>query len=72
MKLFMSASIAEKQRFVEKDELQTKVGQEVSLDIVLDPLLNDSQCMVETDGGLFDCSMDTEMRNLIKEIKALS
>ncbi len=55
-----------------KDELQTKVGQEVSLDIVLDPLLNDSQCMVETDGGLFDCSMDTEMRNLIKEIKALS
>ena len=48
------------------------MGQEVSLDIVLDPLLNDSQCMVETDGGLFDCSMDTEMRNLIKEIKALS
>ncbi|MCR5144006.1 MAG: hypothetical protein K6B67_01700 [Lachnospiraceae bacterium] len=55
-----------------KEELQTKVGQEVTLDIVLDPLLDDSQCMVETDGGLFDCSMDTEMKNLIKEIKILS
>lgn len=55
-----------------KEELQQKVGMEVVLDIVQDPLLDDTQCMIETDGGLFDCSMDVEMRNLIKDIKALS
>lgn len=55
-----------------KEELQEKVGQDVMLDIVLDPLLDEKQCMIETDGGLFDCGMDTQMRNLAKDIKSLS
>lgn len=55
-----------------KADLQEKVGQDVVLDIVLDPLLDDTQCMIETDGGLFDCGMDTQLKNLIKEIKSLS
>lgn len=55
-----------------KEELQEKVGQDMTLDIVLDPLLDETQCMIETDGGLFDCGMDTQMRNLIKDIKSLS
>ena len=55
-----------------KEELQAKVGQDMTLDIVLDPLLDETQCMIETDGGLFDCGMDTQMRNLIKDIKSLS
>ena len=55
-----------------KSQLQDKVGQEILLDIVQDPLLDDTQCMIETDGGLFDCGMDTQMRNLIKDIKSLS
>lgn len=55
-----------------KEEIQGKVGSEVGLDIIADPLLNDSQCIIETDGGIFDCSIDTELDNLIREIKALS
>lgn len=55
-----------------KDELQEKVGSDLTLDIVLDPLLDETQCMIETDGGLFDCSMDTQMRNLSKAIRSLS
>ena len=55
-----------------KDEIQGKVGAEVGLDIIADPLLNDSQCIIETDGGVFDCSIDTELDNLIREIRALS
>ena len=58
--------------FRSKEELQEKVGQDVMLDIVLDPLLDEKQCMIETDGGLFDCGMDTQMRNLAKDIKSLS
>ena len=55
-----------------KEEIQGKIGAEVGLDIIADPLLNDSQCIIETDGGIFDCSIDTELDNLIREIKALS
>lgn len=55
-----------------KEEIQGKVGAEVGLDIIADPLLNDSQCIIETDGGIFDCSIDTELENLIREIRALS
>ena len=55
-----------------KDEVQEKVGAEVGLDIIANPLLNDSQCIIETDGGIFDCSIDTELDNLIREIRALS
>ena len=55
-----------------KEEIQGKVGAEVGLYIIADPLLNDSQCIIETDGGIFDCSIDTELDNLIREIRALS
>ena len=55
-----------------KEEIQGKIGAEVGLDIIADPLLNDSQCIIETDGGIFDCSIDTELDNLIREIRALS
>ena len=55
-----------------KDEIQGKVGAEVGLDIIADPLLNDDQCIIETDGGIFDCSIDTELDNLIREIRALN
>jgi len=55
-----------------KEEIQSKVGTEVILDIIADPLLNESQCIIETDGGIFDCSIDTELEGLIREIRALS
>lgn len=54
-----------------KEEIRQKIGQEVVLDIALDPLLDDTQCMIETDGGLFDCSLDVQMRNLVKNIRSL-
>ena len=27
--------------------------------------------MIETDGGVYDCSLDTELNNLIKDLKML-
>ncbi len=55
-----------------KDDLQQAVGADAILDIVRDPVLTDGQCIIETDGGVFDCSLDTELRNLIKDIKSLN
>ena len=55
-----------------KTLLQEKVGNDAVLDIVKDPVLTEGQCMIETDGGVFDCSLDTELRNLIKDLRSLS
>ena len=55
-----------------KDELLGKVGSDVTLDIVMDPLLRNEDCIIETDGGLFDCGIDVELDNLVKEIRMLS
>ncbi|SCW28478.1 Flagellar assembly protein FliH [Lachnospiraceae bacterium C10] len=55
----------------EMDRLQEKVGSGISLDLVKDPLLTDEKCMIETDGGVYDCSFDTELNNLIKDLKML-
>lgn len=55
-----------------KAQLQEKVGNDVVLDIVRDPLLGEGGCIIETDGGVFGCSLDTQMRNLIKDLRSLS
>ena len=31
-----------------------------------------NECIIETDAGVFDCSLDIELNNLIKDIKLLS
>lgn len=55
-----------------KPEILERVGSEVTLDIIADPLLSESGCIIETDGGLFDCGIDTELSELIRNIKALA
>lgn len=55
-----------------RDDLLAKVGSDVTLDIVADPLLEEQECIIETDGGIFDCSIGVEMENLIKEIRSLA
>ena len=44
----------------------------VSAEIIEDPTLGKNQCLIETDGGIFDCSLDVQMDKLIKSIKTLS
>lgn len=55
-----------------KPKLLERVGSDVVLDIIMDPLMDEGGCLIETDGGIFDCGMDVQMSNLIKSIKALS
>ena len=55
-----------------KVDLQDRVGSDVQVDIVLDPLLDQSQCIIETDGGIFDCSLGVQLENLIKDLRSLS
>jgi flagellar assembly protein FliH len=48
------------------------MANEVTIDIVQDITLKQNECVIETESGVFDCSLDVEMNNLIKDIKLLS
>lgn len=54
------------------DKILAMVPNAVSVEIIEDPALVKNQCQIETDGGIFDCSLDTQMEKLIKSIKTLS
>lgn len=53
-------------------KLHCAMNKEVILDIVEDTSLEHNQCLIETDGGVFNCSLDIELGNLVKKIKLLS
>ncbi len=48
------------------------MSKEVNIDIVEDATLERNQCLIETNTGIFNCSLDIELNNLIKNIKLLS
>lgn len=54
------------------DRLLAMVPNAVSVEVAEDPTLVKNQCMIETDGGVYDCSLDVQMEKLIKSIKTLS
>ena len=54
------------------DKLLAMVPNAVSVEVAEDPSLVKNQCMIETDGGVYDCSLDVQMEKLIKSIKTLS
>ena len=53
-------------------KLYVAMNKDVTLDIVEDAGLVHNECFIETDGGVFNCSLDIELNNLIKKIKLLS
>ena len=53
------------------DEIREIVGQKASIEFVHDAKLKDDQCKIETSFGVFDCGMDTQLENLLKDIKSL-
>lgn len=48
------------------------MSREINMDIVEDMTMERNQCIIETDTGVFNCSLDIELRNLIKNLKLLS
>lgn len=56
----------------QKEALLSQLPQNTELDIIKDVTLAKTQCMIETDGGVFDCSLGTQLEGLMADIKALS
>ena len=60
-------------KFVETHmgEIKEKVGNDVQIEVLGDATLSDDACVIETESGVFDCSIDMELSNLEKDIRAL-
>ena len=43
-----------------------------TLEIIEDPLLKENECILESEGGVFDCSLGVELSELSRKIKLLS
>ena len=57
----------------EKEHLQEMVtNPNVHMEIVEDPLLKEDECTIETENGVFDCSVGTELEELSRKLKLLS
>lgn len=45
---------------------------DINLSVLEDSSMEKGQCVIETEGGIFDCSLDIQLEQLIKDIKLLS
>ena len=54
-----------------KTEILDRVGHDIELEIVSDATVEGNDCTIETDSGVFNCSLGTQLENLIKDIRSL-
>ncbi len=57
---------------MQKKQLLAGVSNAESAEIVEDITLKANECMIETGSGIFDCSLETQLEGLKKELKLLS
>ena len=57
----------------EKEMLRSCINNpNATLELIEDPLLAENECMIETDGGIFDCSLGVELTELTRKMKLLA
>ncbi len=54
-----------------RENILERVGHDVELEFIADPSMIGNDCVIETDSGVFDCSLGTQLENLIKDIRSL-
>ena len=56
-----------------KEEIRQFVqGKDATLEVIEDMTLAQSECMIETAGGIFDCSLGVQLQELSKQLQLLS
>ena len=55
----------------QKAMLQEKVGEDIQIEIIMDHTLEKGSCVIDADSGVYDCSLDVELENLIRDLKSL-
>ena len=57
----------------EKESLDACISSpSTTMEIIEDPLLKENECMIESDSGVFDCSLGVELSELTRKLKLLS
>ncbi len=57
----------------EKDTLQAAItSPNTTMEIIEDPLLKENECMIESESGVFDCSLGVELSEITRKLKLLS
>lgn len=74
VKSFMIHVSKEEVGFVKNniDSLRIGLSAQTELEIIEDVTISEGDAYIETDGEIFDCSIDTQLSNLAKQIKALA
>ncbi len=56
-----------------KEELDACItSPNTTMEIIEDPLLKENECMIESDSGVFDCSLGVELSEVSRKLKLLS
>lgn len=55
-----------------KNKIAESASPDSNIEVTRDATLGKNQCIIETDAGVFDCSLDIQLENLIGEIRLLS
>lgn len=57
----------------QKKELEAAAGgASVTVEVIRDTTLSKNECMVETENGIYDCGLDTQLKELGKQLRLLS
>ncbi|MBR1669939.1 MAG: hypothetical protein IJ695_04500 [Butyrivibrio sp.] len=57
----------------EKESLDACItSPNTTMEIIEDPLLKENECMIESDSGVFDCSLGVELSEITRKLKLLS
>lgn len=56
----------------QKATLIERLGGGANIEVIIDPLMTDGQCMIESDGGTFNCGVDIKLSGLLKDLRLLS
>lgn len=72
-KKFRIRVAAENVPFLEnhREEMLDCVGQTIEIEFLSDSTMDGNNCIIETDSGVFDCSLGVQLENLIKDIRSL-
>ena len=55
-----------------KDKIIGSSRKDIHIEIVADPSMKRNECLIDTDTGVYDCSLDIQLENLINDIRILS
>ena len=55
-----------------REKIYGALLKDANIEIIEDLTMKRNQCIIETDGGIYDCSLDIQLENLTKDIKTLA